>query len=208
MLVVVDTMTQELRSGSSLHAVCCTAAGIDRRVQDLLNPMAQALARRRPLAEATAALAGHARGSGSPELVMLATALATVVDRGAPAVPALQRLRLGLMAGARAREQAAVQASQALASAALLAVAPALFTVVIVLADSDAAHLYLREPLGAVCVSVALIFSFAGWRWMDHSISRAAGFGSDGIGSTGRARSSGRSGWIRFGVDAGPGGRS
>lgn len=174
--VVVDTMIQRLRSGSSLHQVCLEPPTSGEESEAALRPMVDALRRRRPLAEAVTTL------TDSPAqplaVVLMATALLVLALRGGPAVPALQRLRLTLMGFVHARAEAQSQAAQARASAAMLAVAPGLFAAIIAILDRDAARFYLAEPPGTACVLLSAAATYIGWRWMERSIARVSTVGS------------------------------
>lgn len=171
--IVVDAMVQQLRSGTGLRVACAAPANVDAEVDEMLEPLVDALARHRPLREAVDALQVEASRRGWHDAQLFGATLAALVDRGGPAVTALQRLRLTLMGAVEARSRAESQAGQARASAALLAGAPALFSLVVAVADHDVGHFYLREPLGALCVTVALLLSQAGWQWMNREVDRA-----------------------------------
>ncbi len=168
--VVVDQMIQQLRSGASLRAVCEAASPASSAAGSALEPLAAALRAGRPLAEAVARLRESAAEGDRFDVLLVATTLAALVDRGSPAVPALQRLRVTLMGAVEARARARVQAGQAQASTALLAGAPALFALVIGVADAEVGHLYLRETVGTGCVVAALVCSYGGWRWMSRLV--------------------------------------
>ncbi|MDH3300485.1 MAG: hypothetical protein OES24_08255 [Acidimicrobiia bacterium] len=171
--IVVDAMIQQLRSGTGLRVVCATPVPVGPEVDDVLRPLVDLLGRQRPLREAVQELQVEASKRGWHDAQLFAATLAALVDRGGPAVPALQRLRLTLTGSVQARSRAAGQAGQARASAALLAGAPALFALIVALVDADVGHLYLREPLGAFCVTAALLLSQAGWHWMNREVDRA-----------------------------------
>ncbi len=171
--VVVDAMVQQLRAGTGLRVVCATPAAVGSEVDEMLRPLVEALERQRPLREAVGALQAEASRRAWHDAQLFAATLAALVDRGGPAVGALQRLRLTLTGAVEARSRAESQAGQARASAALLAGAPALFALVVAFADADVGHFYLREPSGGLCVTVALLLSQAGWRWMSRDVDRA-----------------------------------
>lgn len=171
--IVVDAMVQQLRAGAGLRVVCATPVAVGAEVDDMLRPLVEALDRQRPLREAVGALQAEASRRAWHDAQLFAATLVALVDRGGPAAAALQRLRLTLTGAVEARSRAESQAGQARASAALLAGAPALFALVVALADGDVGHFYLREPLGGLCVTVALLLSQAGWRWMSRDVDRA-----------------------------------
>lgn len=171
--IAVDAMIQQLRAGSGLRVVCAAPVTVHPEVDEVLRPLVDLLGRQRPLREAVHQLQAEASRRGWHDAQLLAATLAALVDRGGPAVPALQRLRLTLIGSVETRSRAAGQAGQARASAALLAGAPALFALVVALADADVGDFYLREPLGALCVTTALLLSQAGWHWMNREVDRA-----------------------------------
>lgn len=171
--VVVDAMVQQLRSGVGLRVACATPAAVGDEADEMLRPLVDALARQRPLREAVSELQAEATRRGWHDAQLFAATLAALVDRGGPPVAALQRLRLTLTGAIEARVRAEAQAGQARASAALLAGAPALFALVVALADTDVGHFYLRAPVGGLCVTAALLLSQAGWRWMNREVDRA-----------------------------------
>lgn len=179
--VVVDTMIQQLRSGTGLRTACVAPVAVGPEVVEMLRPLVAALERQRPLREAVSGLQAEATNRGWHDAQLFAATLAALVDRGGPAVPALQRLRLTLMGAVEARSRAESQAGQARASAALLAGAPALFALVVAVADTKVGHFYLREPAGGLCVAVALLLSMGGWRWMNRVVGRALRHHDSGV---------------------------
>ncbi len=186
--VVLDHMIQELRSGLGLRTVCSRPMPVAEEVDDAVAPLAVALAEHRSLADAVAELQMAAGVRQQQDVELMAVTLAALADRGAPAAAALGRLRLTLMGAVEARARARAQAGQARASAALLAGAPALFALVIAVADPDVGRLYLYQPIGTVCVTVALVFTYAGWRWMSREVDRALGSDEAGNGPGAAAR--------------------
>ena len=176
--VVVDDMIQQLRSGLGLRTVCAAPIEVAAGSGGMLASLVEALRSGRSLRASVEALQREAGRQGWPDVQLLATTLAALVDRGGPAIPALVGLRLTLTGSVEARNRARVQSGQAQASAALLAGAPALFALVVALADHDVGRFYVREPLGAICVSAALVLSFWGWRWMNRYVDRAVAWSS------------------------------
>lgn len=171
--IVVDAMVQQLRAGSGLRVVCAAPPAVGAEVDAVLRPLIDSLGRQDSLREAVAQLQAEASKRRWHDAQLFAATLAALVDRGGPAVAALQRLRLTLIGAVEAGSRAESQAGQAQASAALLAGAPALFALVVALADTDVGHFYLREPLGGLCVTAALLLSYSGWRWMSRDVDRA-----------------------------------
>ncbi len=176
--VVVDRLVQRLRSGHSLHTVVAELDAGPDEISTLLAPAARSL---RAGTTLEAAVNAPARSQGSDRrLELLAATLGTLARHGGPAVPALQRLRFTLIGFVQAEDEAAAHAGQALASAALLTLAPGLFSVMVAAVDADARHLYFREPVGAACVAAAVVLSYGGWRWMLRAVGQAADHDSTG----------------------------
>lgn len=153
----VDGLLATLRAGRSLHDGCRALSAPGARA------FASALDAGEPLAEAAA---GLARSAPTVDVRLLAVTLQVVATHGGPAAPSLHRLRQTLSAGMHGRRRAQVEASQASASAGLLVAAPGLFAAVVAGLDPVAAHLYLFEPVGAACVTGAVVLSMVGWFWM------------------------------------------
>jgi Flp pilus assembly protein TadB len=168
----VDRLIGQLRAGHSLTQACRT---LDQpgpgRAGPALAPLVDSLADHRPLRHGAAALVD---GPYRP-VRLLGVTLLVLDDNGGPAVPALQRLRLLLVGSTHGRRRAAAAAAQARASAALLVAAPAVFAVVVGLADSSAARFYLYRPLGAACVGAAIALSGLGWWWIARLVDGAIG---------------------------------
>lgn len=172
--VVVDQLIQRLQSGHSLHTVVAELDDGPVEISSVLAPAAKSLRARSTLEAAIGALDGSGGGCRDRRVELLAATLSTLARSGGPAVPALQRLRFTLIGFVQAEDQAAAQAGQALASAALLAFAPGLFSIVVAAVDADARHLYVHEPIGTVCVAGAVCLSYGGWRWMLHTVRRVS----------------------------------
>lgn len=109
-----------------------------------------------------------------PGLALMFSTLLVLVQRGGPALPALERLSDTLRSGQAVDDETRVQASQATASAVALAGLPLLFVVGLALLDSRLARFYLFQPLGAVCLAVAGVLSYIGWWWMHRIITSGA----------------------------------
>ncbi len=178
--VVVDDVIQQLRSGRSLARSCglLLAAGRpgadggasssdQRRLAEAFAPMAEVLRERRTLVEAADALLQRS----DPSLRLFAVTVQVLALNGGPAVPALQRLRHTLIGIVHGSEQARAQSSQSLASAGLMAAAPAVVAFLVASVSEDAARFYLYDPYGAACVFVAVALSWLGWWWMQRNVS-------------------------------------
>ncbi len=173
--VLVERLIQQLRSGASLLQACRLAdeavVPADRRPSGRPGPLAPlvgAVDRGATLAEASRRLGS----AGDPSVRLLALTLEVLAVNGGPAVPALQRLRHTLVGRAHRRHRAEAQAAGAVASAALLALAPILFAMVLAGVEPALARFYLDEPGGVACAAASLGLSIAGWWWMQHSLDR------------------------------------
>lgn len=166
---LIDVMGQRVRSGSSLHGAVLAALA-DPAVESLgeeLGPVASAVAGGRSLDRALYDLGDRTELA---ELSLLATSVGVLVEHGGPAGPAIERLGELVRSIDAARLDSVAQASQATASAVVMAALPAVFAVVVALVDGRMAAFYLRSPLGAVCVGAAASLSTIGWLWMERLI--------------------------------------
>ena len=98
---------------------------------------------------------------------LLAATSAVLLVTGGRGALALDRLADTLRGQNRAAEDAAAQAGQATASAAVLGVLPLLFAVVLGVVDDDARALYLTTWLGAGCLLVAIALTALCWTIFD-----------------------------------------
>lgn len=171
MVNVLESIGRALRSGAGLHGALrgsVASAGVHR--EDLEGVVAQldsgvtlvealgAWRRRRPrpaVALATAVLTFGVHSGGS-------------VARGVDAAAATLRERLALQGEVR------VLAAQARSSAAVVALAPLAFTVVVVMADGRAAGFLFTTVGGLVCLVVGVALEVACVRWM-RALTAAAG---------------------------------
>ncbi len=123
------------------------------------------------LALARAAATGRAgpgavRAAGGNGVALLVRTLLVLVQRGGPALPALEQLDDTLRSARWVEQETAAQASQATASALALAALPALFVAVLALLDADLARFYAFHPLGAACLAGSAVLAYGGWWWM------------------------------------------
>jgi tight adherence protein B len=68
------------------------------------------------------------------------------------------------------RREVRALSAQARASAAVVAVAPLGFAVVMAATDEATAAFLFGSPAGLACVVVGLGLELAGWRWMQHIV--------------------------------------
>ncbi|MGH1493490.1 MAG: type II secretion system F family protein [Acidimicrobiales bacterium] len=165
MPTIVDQLIHQLRAGHSLGRSCLQ---LEEPI-GLVRPLTESLGRRQTLSESAGALAF----SDDRSVRLLAVTLGVLADNGGPAVPALQRLRHTLIGVINGQRRADAEASQALASAGLMVLAPSAFAILVALLDAEAARFYLREPIGAGCVLVSLLLSWMGWCWIQRQLALA-----------------------------------
>lgn len=106
---------------------------------------------------------------------LLVRTLLVLVQRGGPALPALERLDDTLRSARWVEQEAAAQASQATASALALAVLPGLFVAVLAVLDADLARFYAFHPLGATCLTLSALLAYTGWWWMQRIVAASLG---------------------------------
>lgn len=115
------------------------------------------------------------KGAHGSDVALLVLTLLVLVQRGGPALPALERLDDTLRSARWVEQETAAQASQATASALALAALPALFVTVLALLDADLARFYAFHPLGAACLAGSAALAYAGWWWMHHIVTASLG---------------------------------
>lgn len=134
------------------------------------------------LARVAASRAGAGPASAARQdrsgVTLLVRTLLVLVQRGGPALPALERLDDTLRSARWVEQETAAQASQATASALALAALPGLFVAVLALLDADLARFYAFHPLGAACLAVSALLAYAGWWWMHRIVAASLGAAS------------------------------
>ena len=106
---------------------------------------------------------------------LLAATTAVVLEGGGSGAPALDRLADTVRSHNQAAAEAAAQAGQATASAAVLGLLPLVFAAVIAAADGDARALYVQTWVGAVCLLIAVVLTAACWAVFDWVLSPTGG---------------------------------
>ncbi len=129
---------------------------------------------------ASRAGAGTASAAGPDRsgVTLLIRTLLVLVQRGGPALPALERLDDTLRSARWVEQETAAQAGQATASALALAALPGLFVTVLALLDADLARFYAFHPLGAACLTLSALLAYAGWWWMHRIVVASLGAAS------------------------------
>lgn len=161
-LEAVEQLLLRVGAGASLMQACL---GLPPAVG--LSLLQESLAVGEPLAHAARRAAA---GESDPSARLIGLTLATVAENGGPARPALLGLRRALQTELQQRRRSQAQAAQALASAAMLAVAPVGFALLIALVEPSVARFYWRESAGAACVAGAVALAGLGWWWMQRQV--------------------------------------
>ncbi len=158
---VVDALGEDPVLGS-LPAVVAAVSGIDGggSVGDELQVLAQSIGYQ-----------GDKQSASGEWARLLAATTAVLLDAGGQGATALDRLAATVRTNTRVRAEAAAQAGQATASAAVLGVLPLLFAFVIAVLDADARTLYVSTWTGAFCLLVAIGLTALCWSIFDRVLS-------------------------------------
>ncbi len=168
-VAVVDATALHVRSGSPLIPAFNDALG-DPGVERLWSTMAE-LPRLVASGERfEVALAKVAESRQDTTIQLVSATIGTLIANGGPAGPALERLSETLRGRLIASEEARAQASQAMASGAVMASLPLVFGGLVAIIEPDVAPFYLRDPVGLVCVAVSAALTAGGWLWMEQLI--------------------------------------
>lgn len=108
----------------------------------------------------------------SDNLRLVSVAMSVMLEFGGSATAGVDRLAQTLRASHSASLNQRAQASQATASASLLAGLPLAFGTVLAVADGRIARFYAFTAGGAVCIVGSLGLATIGWLWMDRLIWR------------------------------------
>jgi Flp pilus assembly protein TadB len=177
LLAIVDQIAHELRSGNSLataFTLGCQHPSVGEEEKRSSSETASTL---RIIADAVTAgerlevalermLQADQGKQTTPALRLLAIAVVVLVEAGGPAGPAIERLSETLRARQAGLDETRTQASQATASAVVLAGLPLMFALLLAGADHRIARFYFSSMLGAVCVVGSLVLVAAGWTWI------------------------------------------
>ncbi len=168
LLVFVDRTVAGLRSGSSL------AAAFRSAIQEAQLPSENELVCAVEAAAAGAPLGVSLGAAGAatvdPDVRLLATTVEMISVSGGSAGPAMERAGDTLRARLASEAESRTQAQQALASASVLALLPAIFAGLGAAVEPDLALFYLRNPIGVACVVGATLLTWAGWEWMERLV--------------------------------------
>jgi len=168
----LERLAGALRTGSSLHqALAETGRTMEPPLGPELTGLAVAAGRGRPIAEVVDDWSAARADVGTrlvASAIVLATVLGTAPARALDGVATTLRERLELAAERRAL------ATQARASAVVLAIAPVAFGTLLAGSDPAIGHFLFATPAGWLCLSVGLALDAAGSYWMSR-LTKAAG---------------------------------
>ncbi len=177
LLAIVDQIALELRSGNSLATAFTLGCQHPSGGEEEKRSSSETVSTLRIVADAVTAgerlevalermLQAEQGKQTTPALRLLAIAVVVLVESGGPAGPAIERLSETLRAHQAGLEETRTQASQATASAAVLAGLPLMFALLLAGADHRIARFYFSSMLGAVCIVGSLLLVAAGWTWI------------------------------------------
>lgn len=161
----LDHLATELRAGSAL-APAIVALGPDTPdpLGAELRSIGEAVRHGAPL---TAALdQWAARPTSSQEVRLTATALHLAAQAGGEVARSIDRVAATLRERREIQAESAALATQARASAAVLAVAPVAFAVLVAAVEPGAIRFLTASPAGAVCLGAGVGLEVAGVAWM------------------------------------------
>jgi Flp pilus assembly protein TadB len=160
--VTLDALGREIRAGSSLHGAFVAVARDEGRTS-ALGAVADAVE------QGTSVAVACGRWTAAP---LAATAIEVAHRCGGSVARAID----GAAATARERDalaaDARVQATQAVASAVVVAGAPTVFGVVMGLADPSVPAFFVSGPIGATCLASGLALQGVGAWWMRSMVVR------------------------------------
>lgn len=163
MVELLEGVARSLRSGAGLHAALAEAmpsAGVHSAA---LGVVLRATERGTPL---PVALDGWRDRSDSATVGLAVAALSFGVHTGASLARAVDGAAASLRERRAIRAEVRGQAAQARSSAAVVGLAPAVFTGVATTADPAVAAFLFSSPLGWVCLAVGAGLEVAGLVWM------------------------------------------
>ena len=166
------------RLSSSIRAGLSLAAALGEVADRLPDPLGGELRRTRaavrhgaPLSEALAAWA--APPEATPAVRLVAAALTLAADGGGEVARAVDRVAATLRERRELEGEVRALATQASASALVLAVAPVVFALLVASVEPGAVTFLLTTPVGLGCLAGGLLLEGLGARWMVR-ITRAA----------------------------------
>lgn len=160
----LDALARSTRAGSS---VVQALAGLDRADGSTSDQLFASIARRVVSGESFEAAVAHLAARHSHPSVRLALAALVVShETGAPPAKAVEGVAATLRDGAALAAEARAHATQARASAWVLVVAPAAFSLFTIATDPRVGDFLLRSPLGWLCLILGVGLDLLGAWWM------------------------------------------
>ena len=165
---VLDQVTRQLRSGSSLAAAvrAATTGAADRSTARLADDLGAGVA----LAEA---VERWRVAVPSPARHLVAAAIGLAAEAGGAVALVLDGVTDTLRDRVALDREVAALSSQARASAAVLVAAPIAFAVLASSADHRVADALLGQPLGWACLAGGAVLDVVGALWMARLVARA-----------------------------------
>lgn len=162
--LAADLIGRRLRAGDTVAgALRVAAAEVPEPLGVELAGVVARFERGMPLPEALGALA---RELPVPSLEVMVAVLGMVRRLGGPAPRALADVAASSRDQLQGERSARAAAAQARVSAAVVAVLPLVFGLVVGAADPGALAVLSSWPLGAVCVGSGLVLDLVGFWWM------------------------------------------
>ena len=162
---LLERIASGLRAGLALGpALIAAAHGSPNPIAAELNPLADALRQGAPL-EAELECWGRSPTS-SPDVRLVTAALDLSRQAGGATSRTVDRVAATLRERRELHAEARALATQARASAAVLAVAPLLFTALVATIEPSAASVLVATPIGLLCLAAGLALQAAGAAWM------------------------------------------
>lgn len=165
LVAVLESLARALRTGASeRQALSEAAAEAEPAVADDVGELLRRVQHGQPLADALTvwpALRPEVAAVGSA-----VRALRLALDAGGSAAAGVDSVADTLRADVEQRGEVAAMASQARASAALVAALPLLFLAIAGSADSSLIGFLAGSSLGRSCLLAGLALDVAGWWWM------------------------------------------
>jgi len=174
-----DAQLPELleRLASSIRAGSTPAAAFVATAQTAPDPLARDLARVATEvdhgAALAAALARWGARAASPQVSLTANALGLAAECGGEVARSVDRVAATLRERRERRGEVRALATQARASAAVLAMLPLGFTALVASIDPAVLTVLVASPLGLLCLTVGLLLEALGAVWMSRIVRSA-----------------------------------
>lgn len=169
----LDRLAAALRAGQAIGpAIEAVAPALPEPLRADLAPVAAALAHGAPVATA---LAGWGRqADASADVRLVAAALTLGADSGGEVARAVDRIASTLRERAELAGEVRSLATQARASAAVLALAPPAFAGLVATIEPGAVAFLLTTPVGLACLGAGVGLEALGATWMARITRRAS----------------------------------